>query len=381
LASRKFTPTDAFMTKKIRVLVVDDAVVVRRLMGDLLARDPEIEVVGTAATGRIALQKLTQLCPDLVTLDVEMPDMDGLETLRAIRKTHPKLPVIMFSALTARAASAPLDALACGASDYLCKPASGLPAGGTAQNQILSELTLKIRALCARSGRTAAVSEKVPPPRTVVWPTAAEGTPPVSVIAIGVSTGGPQALAAIIPELHVNIPVPILVVQHMPPMFTKLLADRLNSLSAVSVLEVRGGEPLRSGAVYIAPGGSHIVVDREGSQVIAALDQGPAEHSCRPSVDVLFRSVASVFGPRALGVVLTGMGQDGLKGCEALVRAGSRVIVQDEDTSVVWGMPGLVAKAGLADRILPLSEIGFELTRRTSPPSAAGRAEKAPNRW
>jgi two-component system chemotaxis response regulator CheB len=351
------------MTKKIRVLVVDDAVVVRRIMSDLLGADPEIEVVGTAANGRIALQKLKQLSPDLITLDVEMPDMDGLETLKAIRKTHPRLPVIMLSAHTARAAAATLDALAYGASDYVCKPAAG---DRNEPLRVPAELLLKIRALCSGPDRPAAESGQPALCSRAHWSPAEDRPSAVAVIAIGVSTGGPNALAEIIPKLPASLGVPIVIVQHMPPMFTKLLADRLNSLSAVTVIEAHGGEVLRAGTVYIAPGDSHLILERHGQDVLTALSQDPPENSCRPSVDAMFRSVCRVFGARALGVVLTGMGQDGLRGSEHLVGAGGHVIVQDEETSVVWGMPGMVSRAGLADRELPLPEIAGELIRRTS---------------
>jgi two-component system chemotaxis response regulator CheB len=361
------------MAKKIKVLVVDDAVVVRRLVGELLTRDPEIEVVGTAATGRIALQKLAQLCPDVVTLDVDMPDMDGLQTLRAIRKTHPRLPVIMFSALTARAAAATLDALSHGASDYLCKPASGLPSEGPARSELLSELIQKIRALCPRVSPSASEPVTAHARRVVPSLRGDEWTQSVSVLAIGVSTGGPKALAAIIPALPITIGIPIVIVQHMPPMFTKLLASRLDSQSALRVIEAQGGETLTPGTAYIAPGDSHLILERHGSDVVTALDQGQPENSCRPSVDVLFRSVANVFGSGALGVVLTGMGQDGLAGSTALARAGSHVMVQDEQSSVVWGMPGLIAKAGLANRVLPLHEIAGEIVRWTSHHSGTAR--------
>jgi two-component system chemotaxis response regulator CheB len=324
-------------------------------VSDLLATDPAIEVVGTAANGRIALHKLTQLAPDLVVLDLNMPEMDGLETLRTIRTTHPRLPVIIFSASTTQAGAAAIDAKACGASAYVRKPTAGLAGSGTPQDQI-GELLSTIRALCTVDHPLAGQPDLQP----VSAPASA-----LRVIAIGVSTGGPNALAAIIPELPVGFGVPILVVQHMPAMFTNLLAKRLNAQSAVTVVEARGGEALQAGSVYIAPGHAHLIVERRGRQVFTVLSQAPPQHSCRPSVDVLFRSVAGAFGAGALGVVLTGMGRDGVEGSEELARAGARILVQDEATSVVWGMPGLVAKTGLADRVLPLWAIAGELVRRT----------------
>ena len=371
---------------KIRVLVVDDAVVVRRMVSDILAEDPDIEVVGTAANGRIGVQKLTQVNPDLVTLDVEMPEMDGLQALAAIRKTHPDLPVIMFSTLTERGAHETMEALSLGASDYVTKPAN-VGSVGLAQQRIREELIPKVKALCARrlptGGPAPAVSRPsgratTPTPVTpVARPMAPGGAPSLpDVVAIGVSTGGPNALAALLPQLPGSLPVPIVLVQHMPPMFTRLLAERLDAQSALKVVEAAGGETLTPGVVYVAPGNYHMVLQRHGNAVVTVLNQLPPENSCRPAVDPLFRSVAQIYGPRALAVVLTGMGQDGLRGSEDIRAAGGRVLAQDEASSVVWGMPGFVAKAGLADRILPLGEIARELTRRCA--RAAGTAALTP---
>lgn len=359
--------------KKIRALVVDDAVVVRRMVSDVLAEDPAIEVVGTAANGRIGLQKITQVNPDIVTLDVEMPDMDGLQTLKAIRLTHPTLPVIMFSTLTARGAAETLDALSLGASDYVTKPAN-VGSVALAQQRIRDELIPKVKALCkhAEAAPTAPAIERpkaVVVPIASVRPAAAAPRPAanVEVVTIGVSTGGPNALAVLLPMLPKAFPVPIVLVQHMPPMFTKLLAERLDSQCNVHVVEAAGGETLEPGCVYIAPGNFHMVVQRKGTSVVTALNQLPPENSCRPAVDPLFRSVSQVYGAHVLGVVLTGMGQDGLRGAEDIRAAGGQVLAQDEASSVVWGMPGSVAKANLADRILPLQQMAGELIRRTAP--------------
>jgi two-component system chemotaxis response regulator CheB len=339
---------------KIRVLVVDDAVVFRRLVADELSADPAIEVVGTAANGKIALARLPQVSPDLVILDVEMPELDGLATLREIRKGYPKLPVIMFSALTERGAAATLDALALGATDYFPKPAAG---GRDASLRVIREdLIPEIKALC---GRAAAPAVAIPPKAAP----AVGGR--VEVVAIGTSTGGPTALTELFAGLPADLPVPVVIVQHMPPMFTRLLAERLSAQSAVRVEEARPGGVLRPGHAWIAPGDYHVVVARDGTEVRVQLNQDPPENSCRPAADVLFRSVARAFGPAALAVVLTGMGQDGLRGCEAVRAAGGQVIAQDEATSVVWGMPGFVARAGLADRVLPLALVAPEVARRT----------------
>jgi two-component system chemotaxis response regulator CheB len=359
--------------RKIRVLIVDDAVVVRKMVGDVLASDPALDVVGTAANGRIGLAKIPQVNPDLVTLDVEMPEMDGLQTLTALRKVYPRLPVIMFSTLTARGASATLDALSLGANDYVTKPANvGSVAVG--MQRIREDLIPKIKALCPGIFEV----EKPPPPPLrpslggglSLRPTAAAGSPAVAaksridIVAIGVSTGGPNALSVVLPQLPGDLPVPIVIVQHMPPLFTKLLAERLASKSAIQIHEGAAGMLVQPGHAWIAPGDFHMVVARDAASVRLQLHQGPPENSCRPAVDVLFRSVAKLYGSSVLSVVLTGMGQDGLRGCEDIREVGGQVLVQDEATSVVWGMPGFVARAGLADKILPLEQIGGEITRR-----------------
>jgi two-component system, chemotaxis family, protein-glutamate methylesterase/glutaminase len=342
---------------KHRILVVDDSVVIRKLVSDELSRDPELEVVGTAPNGRIALAKLAQLSPDLVILDVQMPEMDGLEALKELRKTYPKLPVIMFSSLTERGAEATLDALAAGATDYFTKPADVGGLEGSLR-VIREELVPSIKALCAppapKRATPAAPATGKPP----------SGTGPVRVLAIGASTGGPNALAEIFTHLPADFPVPILIVQHMPPMFTRMLAERLSDQSPIRVREAGSGQPLNPGEAWIAPGDHHMTVVRDGARHRLLVHQGPPENSCRPAVDVLLRSVAQGFGGDSLTVILTGMGRDGLRGCESLRAAGGQVLAQDEASSVVWGMPGFVAQAGLADRVLPLSMIAGEIVER-----------------
>lgn len=359
---------------KIRVLVVDDAVVFRRAVANELAGDAALEVVGTAANGRIALARMTQVNPDIVILDVEMPEMDGLATLAELRKSYPRLPVIMFSALTERGAEATLDALALGATDYFTKPAE---AGGLDASLavIREQLIPKIKILCARArGQTfwqngicpaAVPSTPVALPAGVQPPRRPSGqAASLQVVAIGASTGGPNALAEIFRRLPADFPVPIVIVQHMPPMFTRLLAERLSSEFALRVQEGNAGSVLEPGHAWIAPGDYHMIVVREGTQVRTRVHQEPPENSCRPAADVLLRSVAQTFGPHSLTVILTGMGQDGLRGCESIRETGGQILAQDEATSVVWGMPGSVARAGLADRVLPLSLIGDEIVRR-----------------
>ena len=348
---------------KIRVLVVDDAVVVRRIVTDVLGADAEIEVVGAAANGKIALQKLTQVNPDLVTLDVEMPEMDGPTTLRALRKTHPKLPVIMFSTLTARGAATTLDCLAAGANDYVTKPAN-VGSVATAMERIRDELIPKIKALC---GHKPPVKPAGTPAAPMAKPVALKPvvrTKALEAVVIGVSTGGPNALADVMPHIAENLPVPMLIVQHMPPVFTKMLAERLDAKSKVTVKEAAAGDVLKPGHVYIAPGDYHMTIEKVAGISRIKLNQDAQENSCRPAVDVLFRSAAAAFGPNVLAVVLTGMGQDGLHGGEVIRAAGGSMICQDQATSVVWGMPGFVAKAGLAEAVLPLNSIAPEINRR-----------------
>jgi two-component system chemotaxis response regulator CheB len=271
----------------------------------------------------------------------------------------------MFSTLTERGASSTLDALTHGASDYVTKPAN-VGSVATAQQRIRDEMIPKIKALCARHApdahpapRPAATALRTATSRSVAAPVVHR----VGVLAIGVSTGGPNALAALLPELPASLPVPVVIVQHMPPTFTKLLADRLSSHCHLTVREAAGGEVLAPGEAWIAPGDHHMTVVRRGPAVHLALNQDPHENSCRPAVDVLFRSVAETYRAQALALVLTGMGQDGLIGCEWIKERQGRVIVQDEKSSVVWGMPGFVARAGLADRVLPLDQIGTEILR------------------
>jgi two-component system chemotaxis response regulator CheB len=350
---------------KIRVFIVDDSAVIRRLLTDLLKEDPQIEVVGMAGNGEQALPKIQQLHPDLVTLDMEMPVMDGIETLKALRKTHPKLPIVMFSTLTERGSSATMDALSLGASDYVTKPANvGSVIEG--MGRIREDLIPKIKALCGR--KNPAPSPLLPQPRPAPRFTRGARTPDsagtVDILAIGVSTGGPNALAELMPALGKNFPVPVVIVQHMPPLFTRLLAERLGAISGFKCQEGSEGQLLRPGQLWVAPGGFHMVTERVRDGVILRLNDDRPENSCRPAVDVLFRSIAKCYGPKVLSVVLTGMGQDGLKGCEAIAAAGGQVLAQDEASSVVWGMPGAVSTAGLADKTLPLKELAPEILRR-----------------
>ncbi len=351
-------------------MIVDDSVVVRKVLTNVLSSDPELALAGWASNGRLALAKLQTLRPDIILLDIEMPEMNGLETIPGIRKILPHTPIIMFSTLTERGAEATLDALALGASDYLAKPSNENMAATT--EAIRRDLIPKIKALCRL--HTSAPAEASGAKRLVTPARRLEvrlhgpfiRSAQIKIVAIGVSTGGPDALARLLPTIPANFPLPVVIAQHMPPIFTALLAKRLASKCAVPVRECQPGDLLGPSCIWIAPGDYHMVVKEEDHRVRLGTHQGPRENFCRPSVDVLFRSVAAVYGPNSLGVILTGMGQDGLKGCEALCAAGASVIVQDEASSVVWGMPGFVARAGLAEKILPLDQIGGEIVRRAA---------------
>jgi len=349
--------------RKIRVLVVDDSAAIRRMLTDILSADPQIEVVGSAPDATIALAKLSQAAPDVVTLDVEMPGVNGLELLAKIRQVAPKLPVIMFSSLTQRAAATTLEALALGATDYVTKPAATGSREASIE-QVRAQLLPKIRVLgnALPSNTAPGAARPASPPQPMRL--ARARTECIDVVAIGASTGGPNALSTLFQEIPATFPVPILIVQHMPPMFTRLLAERLSATCSLHFEEACDGAVLAPGTVWIAPGDFHMRMIREGGKLKVALDRGPPENSCRPAVDVLFRSVAATIGAGSLAVVLTGMGQDGLRGCEAVQAAGGQIIVQDEGTSVVWGMPGFVARAGMAEKILPLAGIAGEVMQR-----------------
>jgi two-component system chemotaxis response regulator CheB len=349
--------------KAIRVLIVDDSTVIRRLLSDSLSSDPQIEVVGTAAHGKIALAKIPQFNPDVVTLDMEMPEMDGITTLVEIRKLYPKLPVIMFSTLTERGATATLEALSKGANDYVTKPAN-VGSVNAAMQSVREELIPRLKALCLSS-----TAKTTTPIGTRSVRTASKGSlvkNRVDVVAIGSSTGGPNALQEIIPRLPADFPIPILIVQHMPPIFTRHLAERLNQLSQLTVTEAKQGDSIHAGGVWIAPGDFHLRLKRVANDVQVQLDRGIPENSCRPAVDVMFRSAESIYGGNLLAVVLTGMGQDGARGCEPIRAAGGEVFIQDEVTSVVWGMPGAVHRSGLASSVHSLSQMASAIGNAAS---------------
>lgn len=331
-----------------RVMVVDDSAVVRGLIAKQLAHEPDLDVVCTAANGEIALRELARHNVDVVVLDIEMPVMDGLTALGPMLDAHPKLSVIMVSTLTLRNAEISLRALQRGAADYLAKPEGGI-AGAEA---FRLELVSKIRALAPRRHsvpvRTAAPSSM----------TRRAGRARPQVLAIGASTGGPPALLRLFETLRGAVRQPILLTQHMPATFTALLAEQLSRVGDRPCAEGRDGERVQPGHCYVAPGGWHMTVERRAAEPVIRLNQEPPENFCRPAVDPMLRSAVQVYGGGVMAAILTGMGADGAKGCEEIARAGGQFIVQDEATSVVWGMPGAAAATGLAEAILPISEVG-----------------------
>lgn len=347
----------------IRVLVVDDSALVRRLVSTALSEADDIEIVGIARDGIEALEQVEALEPDAVTLDIEMPRLDGLGALKAIRARHLHLPVIMFSTLTERGASQTLEALAAGASDYVTKP-SNTGSINQSMQAVRDQIVPKLRALVgARRLVVSRVAARLAPP-TPAPTTARPGlTARPEVVVIGCSTGGPDALSQVVAELPADLGIPVVVVQHMPPVFTTMFAERLSKAGPLAVREAAQGDALRRGEILLAPGDFHLrLVGDPATGVRVTLDQGPQVQYVRPAVDVLFASAAQIYGGRVLAVVLTGMGQDGLEGVRALSAKGARIVVQDEATSVVWGMPGAVAQAGLAHEILPLSKVAGHIT-------------------
>lgn len=351
--------------ERIRVLVVDDSVVIRRLVTHALDEDPVIEVVGTASNGAIALERIPQFNPDVLTLDIEMPQMDGLEMLRHVRRDFPQLRVIMFSTLTERGAAVTLEALTLGADDYVTK-ASNEGSLDRSMARLRQELIPKIKQFFRMPQPAPNLAAAWPRPSHVPVAPAMRAETKVrpKAVAIGVSTGGPTALASILPELPAGFHLPILIVQHMPPLFTRLLAERLHSTCQLPTQEATQGGSVEPGKILIAPGDFHMKLARNGGAVHVSLDQTPPQNSCRPAVDALFSSAAEVYGGAVIAVVLTGMGQDGMRGAQILKAQGACVLAQDEASSVVWGMPGAVVNAGIADSVLPLDQVVPEILRR-----------------
>ena len=345
----------------VKVLIVDDSAFMRNALSSMLSSDPEIKVIGTARDGVEAVEKVALLKPDVVTMDVEMPRMDGIEALRLIMDKTP-VPVIMVSSLTVEGAHVTLDALDHGAVDFIPKNLSELSINIV---KIKAMLIDKVKQI-ARSG--IGKKRKIPPPTSRqtaaprVIPVRATGERRVNVVAIGTSTGGPRALQEIIPRLPRDFPVPIVIAQHMPANFTKSFADRLNQLSQITVREAEEGEALKAGVALIAPGRGHMRVMRpRGIETVVSISENKEEFIYRPSVDYLMQSISELFPGRALGVILTGMGNDGALGLAAMKKTGSRIFAQNEETCVVYGMPRAVVDAGNADKVLSIDEIAGEI--------------------
>lgn len=361
----------------VRVMLCDDSPVARTALARVLESDPGIHVVSRVGDGRRALAALAGARPDVVLLDLEMPVMDGMTALPLLLGTEPRPAVIVASALTQRGAAAAMAALRAGASDYVPKPVAA--AGGVADPAFQAELIAKVKGWARVRRRPAAPGLGAAPARLPAErppagapPRRASGAP--RAVAIGCSTGGPQALAALVRRLVPPPPVPVLVVQHMPAGFTAMLAEHLDRLGGPPCAEARDGEPLLGGRLYIAPGDRHLVVEggNAAGGLVARLSAAAPENFCRPAVDPLLRSLVAACGGSVLAAILTGMGQDGLAGCRAVVAAGGRVLAQDEASSVVWGMPGVVARAGLADALLTPEALGERIGALAGP--AAGRA-------
>ncbi len=340
----------------LRVLVVDDSALYRKILRSVLGQIPGVDVVGAAADGRVALARILAYRPDLITLDVEMPELDGLALLAELKLRGIDVPVIMVSAFTAAGAKSTTAALKLEALDFVLKPAVADAAAAAAQ--LLADLAPKIEAcrLARRKApRQAGASEAASRPADAV------GVVPPKAIGIGISTGGPAALAEMLPRLPADFPCPILVVQHMPPLFTKSLADDLDRACPMQVSEGVDGAVLGPGQIVIAPGGKQMRVATRGGRAVIQITDDPPERNCKPAVNYLFRSLADEFGHRAWGVVLTGMGDDGALGCRALKARGATIIAQDEASSVVYGMPRSAIETGAVDAVLPLDRIAQRL--------------------
>jgi two-component system, chemotaxis family, protein-glutamate methylesterase/glutaminase len=371
----------AAVSRRIRVMLVDDAVVVRGLFARWVESEPDLEVVATLRTGREAVDQLERVDPDVVVLDVDMPELDGIAALPLLLEKKRDLVVIMASTLTRRNAEISLRALSLGAADYIPKPGSNREV--SASTAFRRDLIEKIRQLGLRAKRqrstaeparrhaeprhapsivpSSPAEEAAPPPRVTLRPMPL--TPP-RVLLIGSSTGGPQALNALVAQLDgVLQRVPVLITQHMPPTFTAVLAEHLGRVAKRPVREAVDGEEISPGVIYLAPGGKHMTVARRDGTAVIAIEDGPLVNFCKPAVDPLFASAAEVWGSKVLALVLTGMGSDGLAGAKSIVAAGGHIMAQDEASSVVWGMPGQVTNAGLCSAVLPLSEIAGKLTR------------------
>ncbi len=374
IAEKKTADPLTDTSRHLSVLVVDDTVVYRRIVGDVVKSLPGIELAGTAANGRIALEKMKRLAVDVVLLDIEMPEMDGLATLAVLRKDYPDVNAIMVSGANKHSADVTVKALAGGALDFIPKPESSDPQ--SSRDDLCARLEPLLRLAASRKGLLsspgqAAPSAAVPQATRVATPppaSVAAKPSAIDVLAIGISTGGPDALAQLVPQLPVDLDVPILLVQHMPPVFTKSLAESLNRKSAISVREAVDAEPIEANTILIAPGGRHMVVrshlDAATGQrsAVVGLNDSPPENNCRPAVDTLFRSVAAYYGGNVLAVIMTGMGSDGCEGIRAMKRKGCLCLTQGEASCVVYGMPRAVDEAGLSDERVALKDLSTRIS-------------------
>ena len=352
----------------IDVLVVDDSLVMRKAISRVFEQTDDMTVVDTASDGEAGVEKALRLKPDVVTMDVEMPKMNGIEAVRRIMDASPR-PILMVSSLTEKGAEVTIEAMRAGAADFVPK---GRSTATLRTNDVESTLLTKVRALARSDAQLFQDERSTPPDRRAASPPESGASSPdasVDLVVIGVSTGGPMALQHVIPELPAEFPAPVAIVQHMPPQFTRSLADRLDSLSALDVAEATDGMLLEPGRVAVAAGDYHLTVDRREGALTARTPTDPDDCAHRPSVNVLFRSAAETCGGNVLAVVMTGMGKDGLEGVRRMKDDGGTVYVQDENTSVVYGMPRVVAEAGLADGTFPLDELPGALRRAVGTPA------------
>jgi two-component system chemotaxis response regulator CheB len=347
--------------KKLKLLIVDDTALYRKILKDVFENFKEVEVIGTAPNGKIALEKMKQMDVDLVTLDVEMPELNGIETLKRIKQNHPSVGIIMVSSLTTRDASITMEALNLGAFDFIAKPAESNILENVRSLQ--EQFRPKLKAFLAKKGLlNLPLFSKPQPPQQPNFNTVATFSRP-AIIAIGISTGGPKALADVIPQLPKHIGIPIVIVQHMPPVFTKALAESLDQKSKVTVQEAEDGTNLQPGYVYIAPGGKQMKIEKDalGKRKLKITNDPPENH-CKPSVDYLLRSVAAHYKGNSLGVIMTGMGKDGALGLRLMKRYGANILAQDKESCVVFGMPMEAIKANIVDLVLPLNKIAAKIT-------------------
>lgn len=357
-------------SRPLRALIVDDTVLYRKILSEVLAEIPDIEVAGTAPNGKIALSKIEALKPDIITLDFEMPEMDGLETLQHLRQDYPHIIVIMVSAHTKEGAEVTIKALELGAFTFITKPENEFPT--QSKDFLLSQLQAAIKSIDVKN--RGILGNRITPPQGLAYHAVSGQARPfpaaagqIKLVAIGISTGGPNALAEVIPKIPGKFKAPIVIVQHLPPKFTNALAASLNQKSKITVIEGEDNMELQAATAYIAPGGKQMKILKKNNGFFLEVNNDPPEKHCQPSADYLFRSVAKTYGNAALGVIMTGMGNDGTLGLRLMKRAGAQIIAQDQKSCVVFGMPAEAINAGVTDAIVPLSQMASEIIRRVNP--------------